>query len=114
MSVGIATQQAPLQLQGLSFRSEPVRCATCGWSGEAGQLHTPSVQELRDEVSYACPLCKTVVAVHTGLNDTEVLQELEHLRLELREELKAICRVEKANPGRTSYLSVRSRIRELG
>jgi hypothetical protein len=81
-------------LSGLNFRQQPVLCAHCSWDGLAGELRSPEVAELTaqnqaETMSYACPECGQVIAIHKGLSTREVLQEMLVTRKILKDELSA-------------------------
>jgi hypothetical protein len=76
-----------IQFQGLNFRETNVVCRHCGWSGTGGSLKVPDLTISGKKVIYACPVCAQMVAVHNGLTDREVMQEMEKIRGILAEEL---------------------------
>jgi predicted RNA-binding Zn-ribbon protein involved in translation (DUF1610 family) len=100
-------------LTGTEFRSEPVQCSGCGWSGMAGQLRSPSAHNLQSQVSFSCPACSAVVAVHRGLSDEEVMLELVRVRTELAAELQDFVSQNVPQPDELSYKEVRERIKYL-
>lgn len=76
-----------IRFSGVDFRQEPIACSHCRWQGVAGQLKVPTDVDLTKAVEYACPRCETVIAVHLGLSDQEVMREMERIRRELAEEM---------------------------
>jgi len=80
-----------IQFQGLNFRSTTVTCNHCGWSGTGGALEVPGLAAMGQRVVYACPKCMEAVAVHNGLTDQEVMQEMAKIREVLAEELVGTC-----------------------
>lgn len=76
-----------IQFQGLNFRATNVVCRHCGWSGTGGSLEVPDLTMSGEKVIYACPVCAEMVAVHNGLTDREVMQEMEKIRTILAEEM---------------------------
>lgn len=88
MALPISSGQL-IRLAGVGFRSVEVACPSCRWSGLAGELVNQRSSSLGNSVQYACPGCKTTIAMHVGLTDQEVLQEMDRIRRELAEELNA-------------------------
>lgn len=80
-----------IQFQGLNFRSSTVACKHCGWTGTGGALEVPGLAAMGQRVVYACPKCMEAVAVHNGLTDKEVMQEMAKIRHILAEELVGTC-----------------------
>jgi hypothetical protein len=76
-----------VQFQGLNFRETAIVCRHCGWSGTGGSLEVPHLTQSGKKVIYACPDCMERVAVHNGLTDSEVMQEMEKIRGILAEEM---------------------------
>jgi hypothetical protein len=76
-----------IQFQGLNFRSTSITCNHCGWRGTGGALEVPGLAASGEPVVYACPACMESVAVHNGLTDQEVMQEMEKIREILAAEL---------------------------
>jgi hypothetical protein len=100
-------------LTGAEFRSELVQCSGCGWSGTAGQLRSPSSNDLQGDIRYSCPQCVTVVAVHAGLSDDEVKAELDRVKAELKTEGRNASLRHHQESICPDYAEVRNRIREL-
>jgi hypothetical protein len=98
---------------GSGFRSEPVQCSVCGWSGTAGQLRSPSANNLHSEVSLSCPACTAIIATHAGLSDAEVMEELGRVRAELATELQDFNSQGVLQSGKLSYEEVRKRINDI-
>ena len=98
---------------GVGFRSEPVQCPDCGWSGTAGQLRSLLANNLKIEVCFSCPACEDVIGIHAGLSDSEVIQELVRVRAELAVELHDDIRRSVPEPGGLSYEEVRKRINDI-
>jgi len=76
-----------IQFQGVDFRETNVVCRHCGWNGKGGSLEVPDLTMSGEKVIYACPVCTEMVAVHNGLTDREVMQEMEKIRTILAEEM---------------------------
>jgi hypothetical protein len=100
-------------LTGIGFRSEPVQCSGCGWAGTAGQLRSPSAHNLQSQVSFSCPACSAVVAVHRGLSDEEVMLELVRVRTELAAELQDFVSQNVPRSDKLRYKEVRKRIKDI-
>jgi hypothetical protein len=112
---GMSAKETLLELKGLDFRSEPASC-DCGWSGEAGQLRFPPAEALQDQVFFACPRCETAIAVHPGLSNSEVQQELMRIRGEFDEEFRGMLQEEREQKQQfvgPSFEEVRARIHSL-
>jgi hypothetical protein len=78
-----------IHLSGLNFRQQRVACVHCSWDGLAGELRSSMADDLAETMGYACPKCLQTIAVHTGLNTSEVMQEMQEIREILKEELSA-------------------------
>ena len=105
--------ESQLIFTGSGFRSEPVQCSGCGWSGTAGQLRSLLANNLEIEVCFICPACEAVIAIHAGLSDAEVIQELIRVRAELAVELHDDISRSVPESGGLSYEEVRKRINDL-
>ena len=92
MRAAIDPLEGLIQFQGLNFRATAINCGHCGWSGTGGALEVPGLAASGEPVVYACPDCQEVVAVHNGLNDQEVMQEMEKIRQILAREMSATCK----------------------
>jgi len=101
------------KLSGVDFHSDSVSCAGCDWAGRAGDLIPPGAEQLGEHVVYNCPRCDEPVAEHCGLNETEVQQELNKIRLELKQEFHDMAVDDKSHASDVTYRKVRERIRQL-
>ena len=77
-----------IQFQGPNFRSTAIECSHCGWRGTGGSLEVPVLAASGEPVVYACPECMEAIAVHNGLSDEEVMQEMAKIRQILADELQ--------------------------
>jgi hypothetical protein len=76
-----------IQFQGINFRETAIKCKHCGWSGTGGALEVPDLALSGEKVLYACPGCMEIIAVHNGLTNHEVMQEMEKIRGILAKEM---------------------------
>ncbi len=105
-----------IQFKGLNFRAISVDCRHCGWSGTGGSLEVPDLTMAGEKVIYACPVCTEMVAVHNGLTDREVMQEMDKIRRILAEEMSgATCQQANAdsdgNNASIEFSAIRTQIK---
>jgi hypothetical protein len=107
-----------IQFKGLNFRETVVACQHCDWSGAGGSLEVPDLALSGQKVIYACPGCMEIIAVHNGLTDHEVMQEMEKIRGILAEEmLTTTCQQPKTDSGQNNaaieFSAIRTQIKTV-
>jgi hypothetical protein len=107
-----------IQFKGLNFRETVVACQHCDWSGTGGSLEVPDLALSGQKVNYACPGCMEIIAVHNGLTDREVMQEMEKIRGILAEEmLTTKCQEPKTDSGHKNspieFSAIRTQIKTV-
>ena len=101
-----------VRLSGLNFRSTEIECPHCAWAGTAGNLKVSDLAAFCETPAYACPACMQTIAIHDGLSNQEVMEEMQKVQSILAQEYSPTClNAEEASAAQEiDYSAVRSQI----